>query len=129
MILQKYYEITIGWSGAKYIKLTLDSDYGNQYVQLSMPGYIAKAIERFQVELPQRRQDSPYPHHHPVYGAKAQYVPDSDTLPLLDAEGKKYIQAVTGTFLYYAWAVGPTILVAVSAITTQQSAPTQETKQ
>ena len=38
-----------------------------------------------------------------------------------------YIQQVTGTFLYYARAVDSTMLVALSAISAQQSDPTQET--
>jgi len=93
-----------------------------------MPGYIAKAIGRFKVEKQQCRQDSPHPHVTPIYGAKAQYAEKDDTAPALDAEGKKYIQAVTGTLLYYARAVDPTILVALSAIASQQAAPTQNTK-
>ncbi len=72
-------------------------------------------------------QNSPHPHVAPTYGAKAQYVePDEISTPL-DKEGKKYIQAVTGTLLYYSRAVDPTMLVALNAIATQQASPTQKT--
>jgi hypothetical protein len=48
---------------------------------------------------------------------------------LLDKQGKPYVQSVTGTLLYYARAVDPTLLVPLSAVATQQSAPTEQTKE
>jgi hypothetical protein len=51
----------------------------------------------------------------------------SDTSSLLDAAGKKHIQQIVGSFLYYACPVNCTILMALSAINAQQSAPTEET--
>jgi hypothetical protein len=44
----------------------------------------------------------------------------------LDKEGKKYIQAITGTLLYYSWAVDSTMLVALNAIAMQQPPPMQK---
>ncbi len=41
---------------------------------------------------------------------------------------KKHIQQVVGSFLYYARAGDPTILMALSDIATQQSVPTENTK-
>jgi hypothetical protein len=49
-----------------------------------------------------------------------------DTSPKLDEKGKKRIQQIVGSFLYYARAVDPTILMALSAIASQQSAPTEQ---
>ena len=40
---------------------------------------------------------------------------------------KKYIQQVLGTFLYYARSVDPTMLIALSAITSEQASPTKST--
>ena len=51
-----------------------------------------------------------------------------DTSPKLDEKGKKRIQQIVGSFLYYARAVDPTILMALSAIASQQSAPTEQTR-
>jgi hypothetical protein len=48
--------------------------------------------------------------------------------PLLNNAGKKRIQQIVGSFLYYARAVKLTILMALSDIATQQSAPTKNTK-
>jgi hypothetical protein len=51
----------------------------------------------------------------------------SDTSLLLDAASKKRIQQIAGSFLHYARAVDPTILMALSAIAAQQSASIEET--
>ena len=37
-ILKQDYEITEDWTGSKYIKLTLDWDYENKGVHISMAG-------------------------------------------------------------------------------------------
>jgi hypothetical protein len=126
-ILKQFYEISEDWTGSKYIGITFDWDYAKRRVHLSMPGYISKALQRFGHERPRRLQNSPHPHIAPTYGAKAQYVePEVISVPV-DKEGQKYIQAVTGTLLYYSRAVDPTMLVALNAIATQQAAPTQRT--
>jgi hypothetical protein len=125
--LEKHYEISIDWTGSKYIGLTLTWDYEHRKVHISMPGYIQKALEKFQHPKPSRPQNSPHTHAIPIYGAKAQYVTNNDDTPFLDKIGQKFIQAVTGTLLYYARAVDPTILVALSAIASQQAKPTQLT--
>ena len=126
-ILHQYYEIAIDWTGLKYIGLTFDWDYPNRRVHLSMPKYIEKALKRFQVETPKRCQNSPHQHTVPAYGAKTQFAIESDTSDEVTAAEKKFIQQVTGTLLYYARAVDPTILVALSAIAAQQAKPTERT--
>ena len=126
-ILRQYYEIVIDWAGAKYIGLTFDWDYPNQRVHLSMPKYIVKALERFKVETPKRRQDSPHQHAIPTYGAKTQFAIENDASSEATVAEKKFVQQVTGTLLYYARAVDPTILVALSAIASQQAKPTRTT--
>ena len=46
-VLQGDYEIDIDWEGTRYIGLTLDWDYSERKVHLSMPGYITKALTQF----------------------------------------------------------------------------------
>ena len=46
------YEYTADWSGSLYTGLTLDWDYEARTVDISMPGYIARALTRFQHEAP-----------------------------------------------------------------------------
>ena len=88
-----------------------------------MPGYVNEALTRFQHEM-RKLNDQPHKHAVPVFGATIQYTKPEDTSPLLNEEDKKYVQKVTGTFLYYARAVDPTMLVALSAIASSQSSPT-----
>ena len=127
-VLEQDYEITTDWKGEKYIGLTLDWDYARREVHISMPGYVKKARKEFGHKMPAKRQNSPYPHVPVKYGAKVQYAPKVDQSAPLDKDGKKYIQKVCGKFLYLGRAVDLTILVALSAIAAQQSAPTTDTK-
>ena len=89
-----------------------------------MPGYVSKAMERFQIEIPKKAQDLPHPHAIPSYGAKIQLAMDIDDSKETTETEKKFIQQVTGTLLYYA-RVDPTILVALSSIAAQQAKPMQ----
>ena len=124
--IKEHYECKADWDGGRYIGLTLDWDYENKEVHLSMPGYVAEALQRFQHPHPTRPQHQPHKHVVPTYGQKTQYE-TVDESAKLDKAGKTYIQQVTGTFLYYARAVDPTMLVALSAIASAQSNPTVET--
>ena len=93
-----------------------------------MPGCIAKARKEFGHEIPARQQLSTYPNIPPKYEAKVQYTEQPDESPLLDKDGKTFIQQVSGKFLYLGRAVDVTILTALSALASQQAAPTEETK-
>ncbi len=126
-IPKEHYEIAVDWTGNTYIGLTMDWDYPSQIVHISMPGYIEKALTRFGHERPKRKQNSPHKHVAPIYGTWAQYVEPENPSPLLSKVEKTYIQAVTGTLLYYARAVDSTILTTLNAIAMQQAAPTQDT--
>jgi hypothetical protein len=43
-VLQKEYKVDTDWEGTKYLGLTLNWDFKNRRVHLSMPGYIKKAL-------------------------------------------------------------------------------------
>ena len=63
------------------------------------------------------------------YSKVAQEVAPLDTTEELDEPGKKRIQNVVGSFLYYRRAVDLIVLVALSVIARQQSKPTKQTEQ
>ena len=92
-----------------------------------MPGYISDALKRFKHTRPSRKQDSPHPHVPIIYGAKQQFAKDKDDAPEVSADDKLFVQQVLGTFLYYARAVDSTMLVALSAIASEQAKPTTNT--
>ena len=114
------------WDGKRYIGITLDWDYEQQQVNLSMPGYIAKALKVFQHKV-RTKQDQPFPSAPIQYGTKTQYTKELATAPLLDAKGKKFIQQVCGKFLFLGRAVDATLLCPISAIASQSATPTEDT--
>jgi hypothetical protein len=119
--LTPFYEITVDKP------MTLDWDYKQQELHVSMPGCVEKALARFKHSPPAKPQHQPHPHQPIEYGAKSQHSQPDDTSPPLNKADKKFVQEVTGVFLYYARAVDSTMLVALSAIATEQGAPTQNT--
>jgi hypothetical protein len=56
-----------------------------------------------------------------------QYAEPEDTTPKLNKDEKKFIQEVTGTFLFYARAIDSTMLTALSALASEQANPTEAT--
>ena len=125
--LNKNYKTSSEWEGKRYIGLTLEWDYINKYVHVSMPAYCEKACQRFHHPKPKKPQDQPYPHVEPTYGAKQQYAQEEDQSPTLSKEDKTFIQEVIGVFLYYARAVDCTMLAALGSLATQQASPTENT--
>jgi hypothetical protein len=126
-VLKENYEISIDREGKRYCGVFLDWDYEKREVHLSMPGYVTKALKRFNHSRPNKPQNQPYPHVPPKYGAKVQYAMPEDTSPKLSKEDKKFIQEVTGTFLFYARAIDSTMLTALSALASEQADPTEAT--
>jgi hypothetical protein len=74
-------------------------------------------------------QDQPHPHAKKQYGAKVQHAKPHDDTPPLDKARKKFIQEVTGIFLYLAQAMDLTMLTPLSALASKQAAPTENTMQ
>ena len=98
-ILKLKYKLTTDWTGSTYLGLTLKWDYVARTVDISMPGYIARALSRFQHPVPNRPQHSPHAWTAPAYGAPTQLTDHPDTsAPLLGA-GKLFIQQVIGVLL------------------------------
>ena len=93
-----------------------------------MPGYIAKALARFEHPQPNRAQHSPYKCNTPQYGAKTQLTEHPDTTHPLHAKDTKRLQEIIGTLLYYGRAVDSTMLVALGTLASAQTQGTQATK-
>ena len=91
-----------------------------------MSPYLEKAQRQFNNIIPTKRQQSPYPHVEPNYGAKQQFAKYDKSKPV-DNEKKKKNQKVTVKFLWYARGVDGTILTPLSAIAEKKSKPTVNT--
>ena len=97
--LNEHYKVAEDWEGAKYGGITLNWDYKRRQVHLMMPGYVHEALTQIQHEL-RKLNNQPHKHAVPVFGATIQYAKPADSSPLLDEKNKKYVQQVTGNFIY-----------------------------
>ena len=125
--LETKYVITKDWSGSTYLGFKIDWDYDAGHVDISMPGYVSKALLMLRHPPPTKPQHSPHRWTVPVYGQKTQLAPQ-DLSPLLDKAGIHRVQQISGLFLYYARGCDPTIIVALNEISNNQSAPTKHTE-
>jgi len=126
-VLKRQYEIKEDWTGDRYCGLQLDWDYDKRTCDISMPGYVERALQRFNHPKPTRQQHAPHAWQKPKYGAKTQYATLPDNSEPLQSIDTKYVQEVLGTLLYYARAVDCTMLTAIGSIATQQAKPTKKT--
>ena len=121
------YQITIDPSGTKLLRFVLDWDYPSRKVYLSMPDYVKHALHRLQHSLPTWLQHAPQLHNKPKYGQKIQFSdPQDETKEVfLPASDKTFSQQIIGIFLYYVITLDLTMLVALEALATQESKPTE----
>jgi hypothetical protein len=87
--IKKKYNISNKWNGTAYCGLTLDWDYKNHTVDLSMPGYIKAALHKYQHPAPTWNP--------PIYGAKTQFVSETTPSPALSDKDVNKLQQLTGT--------------------------------
>jgi hypothetical protein len=125
--LQALYVVTTDWTGSLYIAVKIDWDYHNKTVDISMPGYINKALNRFQHKTFGRSQHSPHAWTKPQYGSHPQLTPTPDNTDLLPPSTIMRIQEVVGALLFYVRAIDSTMLVSLSTIASQQFKGTQAT--
>ena len=86
-ILRAHYEaITTDWTGSLYSGITLYRDYKHGKVNLSMPGYVLKALFEFQHDLPDKCTLTSHPYVPPVYGKKVQIAQQESNAPILPKE-------------------------------------------
>jgi hypothetical protein len=125
--IKKNYNISSDWNGGAYSGLTLDWDYKKRTVDLSMPGYIKAALHKYQDPAPARPAHAHHTWHPPIYGAKTQFVDDKTTSPALSEKDVNKLQQLTGTILYYARAVDPTLIMQTNVLASKQSNATEVT--
>jgi hypothetical protein len=69
-IINKEYKCSQDWTGNRYIGLTLNWNYEIHYIDLSMPRYIACALQRFVHPMPRRPEHAPHDYALPTYGSR-----------------------------------------------------------
>jgi hypothetical protein len=125
--LLRTYELTTDWTATVYSGMTLKWDYKHKTCNISMPGYVSNVLSKFQHDAPKHPQHTPSRYVTPVYGAKTQYATTDETPPLT-AKQCLTIQKVTGSVLYYAIAVDPTVVMPLNDIATEQTKATEKTQ-
>ena len=93
-----------------------------------MPGYVKQALHKFQHPTPKKRQDSPYPATVKQYGVKVHLTDPIDASACLPTHEIKRLQQIISTFLFYGRAVNPTLLTALSKLSSAQATATEATK-
>jgi hypothetical protein len=125
--LLRTYELTTDWTATVYSRMTLKWDYKKRTCDIYMPGYVSNVLRKFQHDAPKHPQHTPSRYVTPVYGAKTQYATKDETPPLT-AQQCLTVQKVTGSVLYYAQAVDPTVLMPSNDIATEQTKATEKTQ-
>ena len=116
--LRQYYEaVSVDWTGTLYCGITLKWDYGKWTCELSMPGYVQHAVNKFRTEVksPNKHTDAP----HPYKATKKQGLPMTqarDDGAKLSPQAIKQLQQIGGIFLFYSRAIDLTMLMALSII-------------
>jgi hypothetical protein len=122
--LRELYNITMDWTGKKYLGLTINHNHEDATISISMPSYIAKVLDRFAIPREGPTQHSPAKYEC-VYGKEAQATEIDNTLPISLARQKE-IQEVVGCLLYYSRAVDPTMLCDTNRLGSLQANPTEK---
>jgi hypothetical protein len=125
--IKKNYSISSDWNGTAYCGLTLDWNYQDRTADLSMPGYIKAALHKYQLPAPARPEHAPHTWNPPLYGAKTQFVSDPTSNPAISDKDVNKLQQLTGTLLYYASVVDPTLIMPINVLASEQSNATEVT--
>jgi hypothetical protein len=125
--LLQSHELTTDWEAKVYSVMSLKWAYKNRTCDISMPGYVSNVLSKFQHDAPKHPQHTPLKYVTPVYGSNNQYATKDETPPLT---AKQYltIHKFTGSVLYYARAVDPTVLMPLNDIATEQTKATEKTQ-
>jgi hypothetical protein len=97
--LREKYPLKVDWAAEQYIGIHLKWNYIDREVLISMDGYVEQALKEFNHIKPKQQHLGPSKIERPDYGAKVQYVKEDITAGLND-EQTKFVQPVTGKFLY-----------------------------
>jgi hypothetical protein len=123
--LLRTYELTTDWTATVYSGMALKWDYDTRTCDISMPGYVSNVLSKFQHDSPKHPQHTPSRYVTSVYSANTQYAMRDETPPLT-AQQRLTIQKVTGSVLYYARAVDPTVLMPLNDIAMEQTKATEK---
>lgn len=122
--LELHYKLKTDKDGKKFLGITIQFDRSLRTCTLSMPGYVEKALARFEFIWNKKPTHSPLKFTPPVYGVKGpQYTSNGEESPETDPATIQHLRQVVGTFLYYAACVDISMQHAIGHLSVQQSSP------
>ena len=124
--LKQHYKISVDYEGKNYCGLTMDWNYQQGYVDISMPKYIPAMLKKLQHPSPKAPQYAPHQWVKPIYGSRLQMAPVDESAPL-SPQGIRRVQSIVGSILYYARALDSTMLPALNDIGSKQASATTGT--
>ena len=127
-VLEKEFTaVSTDWDGVLYCGITLEWNYKERWLDISIPGYIKKVLQKYLHKRPTKPQHSPYIVAPKKYGKEAQDPLPPDKSSPLSKEKIKRIQGIVGSILFYARSVDSTFLVGLNSIAMQQTNATINT--
>ena len=115
------------WGGELYCGINLSWNYGEGYVDISMPSYVHKQLTKYRHNILKRPQHYPHEPAAVKYGRKLQETPVKVESKILDKEVKLYVQHLVDSFLYYVRVAYMTILHTLNSIAVDSLKPTEHT--
>ena len=97
--LKKHYKkVSEDWEGNLYCGITLDWNYIERWVDISMPGYIKRLCQRCEHISPKKTQHSPYRAQPNIYGTVAQDSIPTDDSPRINDEQQNWSKKLSVVF-------------------------------
>ena len=103
--------VSTEWEGKLYCGITLEWNYSKRWLDISMPGYIKKVLQKYLHESPEKPQHSPYIIAPKKYGKEAHNPLPPDESSPVPKDKIKQIQVIVGSLLFYTWSIDSTFLV------------------
>ena len=129
-LCQYYKAVSVDWTDTLYCGITIKWDYLQRTCELSMPGYVQQAVNKFQYGITSTNKVTDAP--HPYKATKKHGLPMTHPMynsTKLSPQAIKHLQQMVGTFMFYPRAINPTMLTALRIIATEQTPGTHTTKE
>ena len=95
--LKRWHDITVDWTGEKYVGISLKWDYKNQTLDTSVPDFVKNKLHKFQHPTPSKPQHAPEKAAPINYRSKVKKPTPEDDSPPLSKEGSEYSRSTNPT--------------------------------
>ena len=123
-LLDHWYDMTMDWSGGKYVGISLQWDYKNRILDTSVPGFVKSKLHEHQYSTLAKPQHDRTKAAPIIYDAKVQQSKPADKTAPLSKDGIKRIQQVVGVFAWCAQAADTKMSNTLSSIAGRQAKAT-----